>query len=153
RSLEARAESPQDRKARLREPGAPLEVENSQELAELPVGAGLEREGPGLAPAPHLDVVVRRGADRHRGVRDVREPERQLLERELGRAVLALARPDDLADPPRLLDRLARVGAAPLRLGDRLRCPVPPRTELVELLGQPAPPGVDLAVLRQRGGR
>ena len=128
RPLEPGAEPPQHREAGLRELRASLEVEDPQPLAELPVRAGREREGPRLAPAAHLDVVVRGGAGRHRRVR-ADSGSGAPARRGPSRAARSSASSVRISSPtlPGLLDRGGRVAAPALRLRDRLGRPVPPR--------------------------
>ena len=57
RPLQPGAQAPVDGKARTRDLGRPLEVENAQALAQLPMRLGRKIESRRLAPAQHLHVI------------------------------------------------------------------------------------------------
>src|SRR5204863_6241594 len=65
RALEPGAPTPQHGEAGPGEARAPLEVEDPQDLPDLPVRARWESEPPGLPPAADLDVVLGGPPDGH----------------------------------------------------------------------------------------
>ena len=80
RALQARAVTAQHREARAGDLGGALEVEDPQRLADLVVGARLEVEPRGLAPAAHHHVVSVARAARDRLVRRVGNVQEQLVQ-------------------------------------------------------------------------
>ena len=106
--LEARPEAGVHREPRPRDLGRPLEVEDPQRRAQVPVGPGRELEAARLAHPPHLGVGGGVPPHRHAGVGEVRHHEQKAADR-----VLHLLLPD--------LQGLDLVGDS-LHLGLQLGC-------------------------------
>ena len=148
---ERRAPAPlEHREARAGDARAALEVDDAERGAEIPVRQRLEVEGARLAVAPHLDVVGRALADRHRLVRQVGQREQRLVPLILRRVELNAELLDLLgARAVRLLD-LRRVASQPLGPRDlvarRVLLPLQP----LELGDQPPAGGFERGDLFER---
>ncbi len=87
--------------------GPSLEVDDSQILADLPVRPRRKREGPCVAPSPHLDVLGGVGANGDARVRDVGDLQQQGLQLAVDPANFGLQHGDPLGERPRLGDELS----------------------------------------------
>ena len=119
RALQPRAQPPVEGKARARDLGGALEVENAQLRAEVPVGLRFEVELPRLAHAPHLHVVFGIFAHRHGFMGNVGNTGQQVSKRHVERLDQLIAVRDHLLLRAHLLLQLAGVGALALQLSDR----------------------------------
>jgi hypothetical protein len=138
RAAQARGRAPHDGEAGLGDLGRAVEVEDTERLADLEVLLRREGERARGAPAAHLDVVVRGGAHRHRGVRHVRDLEQQGLEPPVRLLHLRVEGLDPVGDLPHARGGGLRVLAPTPGLPDRLRGAIALRLELLGLGHEPA---------------
>ena len=132
-ALEAGARAGVDGEPRPGDLRGPLEVEDPEAGSDLPVRQRLEVELPWLAPAAHLDVVLRGFPPRHALVRDVRDGQEPLLEGRIDRGHLRVELLDPIAEPPHLVDERRGVLLVLLEGGDLLGSLVAPGLQRLDL--------------------
>src|SRR5439155_7134079 len=131
----------------------PLEVEDAETRADLPVRQWLEIERRGLPPAAHLDVVVAAPSLRDAVVRDVGDGQEPGLDRLLDPGDLRVELLDALAALPRLVDEGGRVPAVLLEGGDLLGGLVAPGLQRLDLPQRGAARGVERDEFVHRNAR
>ncbi len=148
---EPRAGAAQHRESRGRDFRGPLEVENAERFAQIPVRQRLEVERARLTVPANLDVVGRGPADRHARVRQVRQPEQRTAALILDRGELVVEHLDLLrafavgvahrgrVEPlaRRTRDLVARRVLLTLEAFDLGNDPAPRRLERREVLERP----------------
>jgi hypothetical protein len=121
-----------DGEARARDLGRPLEVQDAQALADVPVGLGVEIEVRRRPPAPDFPIVFGAASDGNGFMRDVRDIEQGLPDL-LFDGLEALVEAGDLvADLPHLQDPGRGVRAFLFHPGDLLGGLVLLRPELLD---------------------
>ncbi len=110
RPVQGRACAFEDVKARAAHLDPTFEVDDAQVLTQIPVRFGQKIELRRLAPAPHLDVVVLVGADRHAGAGHIRHVQLLVVQVGLDLAQLLVQGADFIAEAGHVLFLGLRLG-------------------------------------------
>ena len=143
RPREPRAGAAQHRKPRAGDARGPLEVDDAERGAQIPVRLRREVERPRLADTPHLDVVGRARACRHAFVREIGQHEQRLIALVLDGVEPNIQLLDLLrAAPVGLLNRQG-VETSPLRLRNLVARRVLQALESLDFRNQTPPHGLE----------
>ena len=121
RAVQAREPAAEERETRAGELRPRREIEQPEPLADVRVILDRKVECARRAPAAHLDVVLRRLADRYARMREVRQVEQEVAQRDLHAVELAFEALRLRADARDLRQQRRGVLALALRGADGLR--------------------------------